>query len=299
MNVGLAVLYPAFAVVAVWLLGELLLQFRAPVHWRALALLGFLGLVDGVQSGTVAVIAGGVVAFGAGQLLVTRAVKRGSGPHWSLRGRDGSLPGPLARLPLLGRVFPAGEVPEPGEVTPVERVGTVGPIEVEETPALLTVELEEASSEPPFQSQSLLQLQPQPQPQPQYAEQGYGQQPQYADPYGYGQQGYAQQAYAEQAYGQQGYPEQPYAQQYGQQQYGQQQYGQEQYGQEYAQPQQLPYQRDDYDSTGYNPQGTYQYDQQDQQAQYEQQYPQPQPNQPNQQYQEYGQQPPPEYWNYG
>ena len=297
MNVGLAVLYPAFAVVALWLLGELLLQFRAPVHWRALALLGFLGLVDGVQSGTVAVIAAGVAAFAAGQLLVTRAVKRGSGPHWSLRGRDGSLPGPLARLPLLDRVFPAGEVPEPGEVTPAERVGTVGPIEVEQTPAPLTVELEEASSESPFQSHPQSQPQPQPQPQPQYLEQGYAQPPQYADPgYGYGQQGYAQQAYAEQTYGQQGYGQQGYSeQQYAQQPYAQQ-YGQ-QYGQEYGRPQQLPYQPEDYDSTGYNPQGTYQYDQQAQQQPYEQYQQQPQPYQP---YQEYGgQQPPPEYWNYG
>jgi len=299
LNVGLAVLYPAFAVVALWLLGELLLQFRAPVHWRALALLGFLGLVDGVQTGTVAVIAGGVAAFAAGQLLVTRAVKRGSGPHWSLRGRDGSLPGPLARLPLLGRVFPAGEVPEPGEVTPVEQVGAVGPIELEEAPALLTVELEEASSQSPFPTQ------PQPQPQPQYAEQGYGQQPQYADPYygqeGYGQQGYGQQAYAEQGYAQPGYAQPAFAEQpYGQQAYGQQpsygqqgvpeqpyaqQYGQEQYHQQYAQPQQPPYHPDDYDSTGYNPQGTYQYEQQAQQ--------------PQQPYQDYGQQPPPESWNHG
>jgi hypothetical protein len=279
LNVGLAVLYPAFAVVALWLLGELLLQFRAPVHWRALALLGFLGLVDGVQTGTVAVIAGGVAAFAAGQLLVTRAVKRGSGPHWSLRGRDGSLPGPLARLPLLGRVFPAGEVPEPGEVTPVEQVGAVGPIELEEAPALLTVELEEAWSQSPFPEQS--------QPQPQYAEQGYGQQPQYSDPY-YGQQGYGQQAYAEQGYAQPGYAQQAFAEQpYAQQPYAQQ-YGQEQYHQQYAQPQQPPYQPDDYDSTGYNPQGTYQYEQQAQQ-----------PQQPYQQYQDYGQQPPPESWNHG
>ena len=293
MNVGLAVLYPAFAVVALWLLGELLLQFRAPVHWRALALLGFLGLVDGVQTGTVAVIAGGVAAFAAGQLLVTRAVKRGSGPHWSLRGRDGSLPGPLARLPLLGRVFPAGEVPEPGEVTPVERVGAVGPIEVEAAPALLTVELEEASSDspppspPPFQSQS--------QSPQQYVEAGYAQQSAYADCYngqqgyqGYGQQAYAEQGYAPQGYapqeaygqqpyyGQQGAPEQPYAPPYGQEHYAPEQY---------AQPQQPPYQPDDYDSTGYNPQGTYQYEQQAQQ--------------PQQPYQDYGQQPPPESWNHG
>ncbi|MBC3841997.1 hypothetical protein GXW82_22800 [Streptacidiphilus sp. 4-A2] len=77
MNVGLAVLYAAFAVVALWLLGELLVQHRAPAHWRGLALLGFLGLVAGVQQGSVVVVVVGVVAFGAGQGLVTRSVKQG------------------------------------------------------------------------------------------------------------------------------------------------------------------------------------------------------------------------------
>jgi hypothetical protein len=129
VNIGLVVLYAAFAVVVLWLLGELLLQHRAPVHWRGLALLGFLGLVAGVHLGQLAVIGVGVPAFAAGQLLVTRSVKRGDGEYWSLRAADGSLPGALRRLPLLGSAFPVPETPEPGEVVPVQQVGEVGPIE--------------------------------------------------------------------------------------------------------------------------------------------------------------------------
>ncbi|MEZ0093744.1 hypothetical protein [Streptacidiphilus sp. EB129] len=127
--IGLAVLYAAFAVVALWLLGELLLQHRAQPHWRVLALLGFLVLVAGVAQRSLPLIGAGVVAFGAGQALVTRAVKNAYGSHWSLRSADGSLPGALARVPLLGTVFPAGQVTEAGEAASAPQVGEVGPVE--------------------------------------------------------------------------------------------------------------------------------------------------------------------------
>jgi hypothetical protein len=40
---GYTVLYIAFGVVALWLLGEVLLQDKARLRWRALAFVGFLG----------------------------------------------------------------------------------------------------------------------------------------------------------------------------------------------------------------------------------------------------------------
>src|SRR3546814_5791386 len=45
---GWAVLYIAFGVVALWLLGEVLLQYKARLRWRLLAFGGFLGVVLGV-----------------------------------------------------------------------------------------------------------------------------------------------------------------------------------------------------------------------------------------------------------
>lgn len=96
MNTGFAVLYLAFAAVALWLLAELLLQHRAPVRWRALALAGFLLMAGGVVARNVPVIAVGTLGFGAGQYLVTRAVsaaRRGEGAeHWALR--RGAAPEP-------------------------------------------------------------------------------------------------------------------------------------------------------------------------------------------------------------
>ncbi|WP_055589260.1 hypothetical protein [Peterkaempfera griseoplana] len=122
MGVGYMLLYAAFVVVALWLVAELLLQNKAPLVWRALALAGFLGVVAGMQLGSVAVIGLGAAAFAVGQTFVTLSVKRGYDAGWSLRRPDGSLPGPLARVPLLGgEGEPDEELPEPvGEVGPVE-----------------------------------------------------------------------------------------------------------------------------------------------------------------------------------
>jgi len=304
MNIGLALLYVAFAVVALWLLGELLVQHRAPAHWRALALLGFLGLVAGVHQGSAVIVGGGVLAFGAGQSLVTRSVKRGEGPHWSLRGPDGALPGPLGRLPLVARVFPAADVPEPDGSDPARRVGAVGPVE-ESAGALLVEPVEPVGPDPAgqpepqplydggpygqaFPQQAFAQAFPQafpqqaeqpypsayPQPDgsgyayPQPYPQGVPQQaaayeaapypPEYAQEYA---QEYARH-YAEQAgqapYPQPGdyYPEQPAAPGYG---YDPAAQPQPPY---YQQPGYQQPAADDYDALGYNPQGTYQYDQQ-------------------------------------
>ena len=296
MNIGLALLYAAFAVVALWLLGEVLLQHRAPAHWRLLALLGFLGLVAGVYRASPEIVVGGVLVFGAGQGLVTRSVKRGSGPHWSLRGADGALPGPLG---VLGRVFPAAEVPESAAAAdPARRVGAVGPVEDSAEPVQAESAVEFVESQPydgdepeePGYAGAAYGAQP-----PQQYEQGYqpGYQQEYAYPYQQQAAGYGDWQYQQGEYAQQQYPQQQYAEQqaYAEQQYPQQQYA-EQYQQQYPQPgyaQQQPG-AEDYDAVGYDPQGTYQYDYQ-QQGQYQ---PQPQPG-----YGEPGAGAQPEGWTYG
>ncbi|NYI07071.1 hypothetical protein [Allostreptomyces psammosilenae] len=80
------VLNVAFAAVALWLLWEVLAQHRSPLLWRVLTLVGFLGVVAGVNGGSAEGIVVGVLVFGAGQLLVTRAVNSGRHSGWSLIG---------------------------------------------------------------------------------------------------------------------------------------------------------------------------------------------------------------------
>ena len=53
---GWTVLYIAFGLVALWLLGEVLLQYKARLRWRLLAFTGFLGVVVGVIIPSVVVI---------------------------------------------------------------------------------------------------------------------------------------------------------------------------------------------------------------------------------------------------
>ena len=234
-GVGHAVLYAAFAVVALWLLGELLLQHRAEPHWRALALLGFLGLVAGVAQGSLPLIAAGVVGFGVGQFLVSRSVRTGGRTHWSLRSADGALPGPLAGLPLLGSVFPAGETPAAAHPLPGQRVGEVGPVE---------------PVEPPVQEQQAYGYDQQAYA---YAPTEYQQQPVYAE-YDYSQQQQQQEQQQQPQYDYTGYDQYQYQyQQQPQYDYQQQQPQQYDYGQQ-PQPQ--------YDYTGYEqpqPQQTYVY----------------------------------------
>ncbi|MGF1429720.1 hypothetical protein [Kitasatospora sp. LaBMicrA B282] len=127
MGIGMLALYAALAVVALWLVAELLLQNRAPVHWRGAALGGFLLVAAGMAVHSVPVIAGGALAFAVGQAFVTLSVKRGYTAGWSLRSADGSLPGPLAKVPLLGAA--TGGTPAPAVVAAAAQVGEVGPIE--------------------------------------------------------------------------------------------------------------------------------------------------------------------------
>ncbi|MFI6446448.1 hypothetical protein [Kitasatospora sp. NPDC050543] len=146
MGIGYLLLYAALAVVALWLLAEVLLQNRAPLHWRGLALGGFLGVVAGMALGSVVVIGAGAALFALGQTFVTLSVKRGYAAGWSLRRADGSLPGPLAKVPLLSAA--TGGAAVAAVAVAVEQVGEVSAIEepepvpaVEETAAFEMQEL--------------------------------------------------------------------------------------------------------------------------------------------------------------
>src|SRR6187551_2155499 len=90
---GWTVLYIAFGVVALWLLGEVLLQYKARLRWRLLAFVGFLGVVLGVLIPSVVVIALGAAAFAVGQTYVTLSFRRGFAEGWAFRRGDADTDG--------------------------------------------------------------------------------------------------------------------------------------------------------------------------------------------------------------
>jgi hypothetical protein len=81
---GWTVLYIAFGIVALWLLGEVLLQYKARLRWRLLAFVGFLGVVLGVLMPSVVVIGLGAIAFAVGQTYVTLSFRRGFEQGWAV-----------------------------------------------------------------------------------------------------------------------------------------------------------------------------------------------------------------------
>ncbi|MFG3245818.1 hypothetical protein [Streptomyces sp. NPDC048187] len=109
---GWTVLYIAFGVVALWLLGEVLLQYKARLRWRLLAFGGFVGVVAGVLMSNVLVIGLGAAAFAVGQTYVTLSFRRGFEAGWAVNA-PASLVGKRAR-PGRGRREPAPEVPAAG-----------------------------------------------------------------------------------------------------------------------------------------------------------------------------------------
>ncbi|MFH8888809.1 hypothetical protein [Streptomyces sp. NPDC017949] len=120
---GMTVLYIAFGVVALWLLAEVLMQYKARLRWRLLAFTGFLGVVAGVLLPSVYVIGAGAVAFALGQTLVTLSFRKGFVAGWSLR-KSGE-PAPQEQ----GRRRRSGSAPRPDaglEVTALE-YGSQGP----------------------------------------------------------------------------------------------------------------------------------------------------------------------------
>jgi hypothetical protein len=86
---GWTVLYIAFGIVALWLLGEVLLQYKARLRWRLLAFAGFLGVVIGVLIPSVPVIGLGAAAFAVGQTYVTLSFRSGFASGWAVAGRPG------------------------------------------------------------------------------------------------------------------------------------------------------------------------------------------------------------------
>ncbi|UED83695.1 hypothetical protein [Streptomyces profundus] len=107
---GWTVLYIAFGFVALWLLGEVLLQYKARLRWRLVAFFGFLGVVIGVLVNAVPVIALGAAAFATGQTFVTLSFRRGFSTGWALGGKPGTS---RRRRASRGEEEPAGE--EAGE----------------------------------------------------------------------------------------------------------------------------------------------------------------------------------------
>ncbi|MFJ3910313.1 hypothetical protein [Streptomyces vinaceus] len=112
---GMTVLYIAFGFVALWLLAEVLMQYKARLRWRLLAFAGFLGVVAGVVLPSVPVIGLGAAAFAAGQTLVTLSFRKGFEAGWALR-RGGEPVRQQTRRRRAG-----GARPEPAlEVTALE-----------------------------------------------------------------------------------------------------------------------------------------------------------------------------------
>ncbi|WP_200308952.1 SCO2102 family sporulation regulator [Streptomyces adelaidensis] len=120
---GWTVLYIAFGIVALWLLGEVLLQYKARLRWRLLAFVGFLGVVLGVLIPSVLVIALGAIGFAVGQTYVTLSFRRGFEAGWAVRprpgdgdGDDAGEPEAAGKRPKLGKKRRRGE-PERQEPT--------------------------------------------------------------------------------------------------------------------------------------------------------------------------------------
>ncbi|MFJ8665810.1 hypothetical protein [Streptomyces sp. NPDC093600] len=109
---GWTVLYIAFGVVALWLLGEVLLQYKARLRWRVLAFCGFLGVVFGVLLSSVPVIIAGAVAFAVGQTYVTLSFRRGFSTGWALGGRPGASRRRRSAAAPAGTAGPTLEVTE-------------------------------------------------------------------------------------------------------------------------------------------------------------------------------------------
>ncbi|MDG4862069.1 hypothetical protein P8605_28410 [Streptomyces sp. T-3] len=86
---GWWLLYAAFGIVALWLLGEVLLQYKARLRWRMLAFVGFVGVVIGVLMPNVMVIGFGAILFAVGQTYVTLSFRRGFSTGWALGGNPG------------------------------------------------------------------------------------------------------------------------------------------------------------------------------------------------------------------
>ncbi|MFJ8080616.1 hypothetical protein ACIQ6Y_08270 [Streptomyces sp. NPDC096205] len=262
---GWAVLYIAFGVVALWLLGEVLLQYKARLRWRLLAFAGFLGVVAGVLISSVVVIGLGAIAFAVGQVYVTMSFRRGFAAGWAVKRPDSDSGGSRR-----GR----GERRDPTlEVSGLEAADADGPVtDGYDRPGSAYGQDDDydrddvftpARAHDPGAAENTAVYEPQPLPEDTGSygvyggDTGYTPAPQTQDQYaataqsadqasygydaysGYGQQGYGYDTGGQQQYaaysdpyiGTQTYDGASYDTSYGgQQQFGQQAYGQDQYG---------------------------------------------------------------------
>jgi hypothetical protein len=192
---GWTVLYIAFGCVALWLLGEVLLQYKARLRWRLLAFSGFLGVVIGVLLPSVYVIGAGAIAFATGQTYVTLSFRRGFSTGWALGGQPG--------------LSKRRRTPQRGAAAPQEPTLQVSDLEYEQAGAA------DPLPPPPQQAPDAVYA---PEPMPDdtgqygvYSDAAYAQQQSAAADSGYGYDTYSNAGYD---------PQQPYA--YGET--GQQQY---------------------------------------------------------------------------
>ncbi|CUW27903.1 SCO2102 family sporulation regulator [Streptomyces reticuli] len=269
---GWTVLYIAFGVVALWLLGEVLLQYKARLRWRLLAFAGFLGVVVGVLMPSVIVIGLGAIAFAVGQTYVTLSFRRGFASGWAVkrpdpatgggskrrRGRaDRSEPQPQEPAPDFAA---AGQAGDQGAYGPGRAQGDYDDDYDRDdvfTPAA-------ARTAEPAAAGTTAVYEPQPLPEDTgnygvYGDTAHATAAQQSHAYDYS--GYGQQGYGYDGTGQQGYAnysdpyigtqpygsyDQPYAQQYGQQQgYAQDPYTPGGYGETPAGGVWVPQQRTD------------------------------------------------------
>ncbi|MEV7198600.1 SCO2102 family sporulation regulator [Streptomyces griseoluteus] len=254
---GWTVLYIAFGIVALWLLGEVLLQYKARLRWRLLAFTGFLGVVVGVLMPSVVVIGLGAIAFAVGQTYVTLSFRKGFAAGWAVKRPDDEEAGPVTRRrrnraehqdPVLGDTGPddSGDLGHghPGPETAAYATDGYDHDDAYDRDDVFTPARPDSAAE----TTSVYEPQPMPDDTGSYGVYGDGTpaQPQQTDQaYAYDYSGYGQQGgYAPSGYdtgAQQAYPgyTDPYGQGYeggydnsgyAQQGYAQQSYGQDAYG---------------------------------------------------------------------
>lgn len=115
---GWTILYIAFGIVALWLLGEVLLQYKARLRWRLLAFAGFLGVVLGVLVANVVVIGLGAAAFAVGQTYVTLSFRRGFVAGWAVGNRPREDDGGGSSKRRRGEPEHQGPAPEVSDLQP-------------------------------------------------------------------------------------------------------------------------------------------------------------------------------------
>ncbi|MER6383130.1 hypothetical protein [Streptomyces sp. NPDC001250] len=275
---GWTVLYIAFGVVALWLLGEVLLQYKARLRWRLLAFAGFLGVVVGVLMPSVIVIGVGAIAFAIGQTYVTLSFRRGFAAGWAVKRPDAETGGGSKRR----RGKADRHDPEPAVTAGPEHEGTAADRDADQAVyGQAQGDYDDYDRDDVFtparpggptaaETTAVYEPQPMPEDTGSYGvygdtavqaaaaqQQGTGQQAYAYDYSGYGQQGYGYDATGQQAYanysdpyiGNQTYGGAPYdpgyAGQYGQQGYPQDPYAGGGYGQTPAGGVWVPQQRTD------------------------------------------------------